>query len=353
MRLRTSVARAALLAAVLPSTILSACGGDDEERIAADVWVRSLCIAAGRFDRASDAAGEPFIRVANQTPEDTASLKDAFAEAIDEQKAAQRRFREEFESLGKPDVDAADAVIKAFREQFEENDRRTDNVARQIAAIDDNADFFAAFEELEFDDPKFRAKLEPLAAPGNGVDDIVDAIDANSECAAVIFNEDVEVTFNPVDVRWASGICTSLFDWILALDAANRGLEVEADQAETAEELKQILVNFVEQGLADTRQFEAAIRGLTAPQIADGEAIHSVFVGVAGELVLLFEGFVADANAVDATSVESVALDLQAFEQRVAASFEEVGQAFNELEQYDPEAVADIFATLPECAILG
>jgi hypothetical protein len=356
LRIRTSFVRAALLAAVLPSTVLAACGGGDEERVAVDVWVRSLCSAANRFDRASDAAGEPFIEAANQTPGDTVAIKAAFAKAIEEQKKAQQAFRSDFNDLGKPDVDDADAVIKAFRDQFEENNRRTDTVARQIAAIDDSANFFEAFDAIEFEEPEFRAKLEPLASGNSGVQQIIDAIDANADCAAVIFNVDPgpdPITVNPVDERWASGICTALYDWILDLELANDALQIEADFAETAEELKEVLITFLEQGLADTEQFQARVRALQPPQVGDGQDIHRVFVGVADELVLLFEDFVDDATAVDASTVESVTADLEAFERRVTAAFDEVGQAFNELDQYDPEGLADLFATLPECAILA
>jgi hypothetical protein len=374
--IRTTIARLALLCAVLPSIALAACGSNEEdELIAVDVWVRSLCSAAASFDTASDEAGETFIE---SDLEDTAEAKEAFAESIALQREAQKDFRDEFDELGKPDVEDPDAVIEAFREQFDENDELSGNIADEVANIDDDDDFVEAFFALEFEEPDFRAKLEPLAEDDAGVQDIIDEVEANPDCAVTLFNadEDVEpdpeptveqtatpsaievtpgptVAANPANEAWAAGVCGSLLDWVLDLEDANLDLQGEADAASSAEDLKQVLVRFLEQGLSDTEDFAFDMFFLDPPDVADGEAIHEVFIVVSEDLVFLFEDFVDEANAIDASSLSSVATDMEEFELRVGGAFEEIGAAFDELDQYDPEGLDALFATLPDCVALS
>lgn len=363
MRRFTRMSRLVLAGAVVSATLAAACGGgDDEELVAVDVWVRGLCSAAARFDTASDEAGQPFVDAVDESPEDTPAIKEAFAEALEAQKEAQGEFRSEFEDLGKPDVEDPDAVIEAFREQFEENDGRTEQIGEDVAAIDDDEDFFAAFLEIDIDEPDFRAKLEPLADDDAGVQEIIDEIEANQDCAATIFDdEDAEPEPEPTqatnsddpNVQWASGVCLALSGWIDDLSAANDELQAQVDRAADAEDLKDVLVAFLEQGLFDTQDFELEILALGPPDVTDGEEIQGVFEGAASDLVLLFDDLVSEASAIDASSLTAVTADLEEFEQRVGTAFDEVGAAFDELDQYDPEGLDQLFATLPECVAVG
>ncbi len=371
MRFRSSLARVALLGAVLPSTILAACGGGDDEVVSVDVWVRSLCSAAQRFETASDGANGPLADAVDESPDDTVAIKAAFAEVADEQRKIRQAFRDDFEDLGKPDIKDPDALIAAFRDQFAENTERTDALIEAVADIDDDEDFFDAFFDIEFDEPEFRAKLTPLTRDDPGVQDVIDAIDANDDCAAIIF-DDAEsepgptptstsgratpgptVAANPANEAWAAGVCSSLLNWITDLETANNALQAEADRASNAEDLKQILIAFLEQGLSDTDKFAFEMYILSPPDVADGEAIHDVFVRVSEDLSFLFADFVDEAHALDATSLASVTADLEAFEAQIDGAFLEIGAAFDELDQYDPEGLEVLFATLPECVELG
>lgn len=363
MRRFTRMTRLALAGAVVSATLAASCGGgDDEELVAVEVWVRGLCSAAARFDTASDEAGQPFVDAVDESPEDTPAIKEAFAEALEAQKEAQREFRNEFEDLGKPDVDDPDAVIEAFREQFEENDTRTERIGEAVAEIDDDADFFAAFLEIEIDEPDFRAKLEPLADDDPGVEDIIAEIESNDDCAATIFDEEAAepepeptqaTNSDDPNVQWASGVCLALGGWIEDLSAANDELQAQVDLAADAQDLKDVLVAFLEQGLFDTQDFELEIQALGPPEVTDGDEIQGVFEGAASDLVLLFNDLVAEASAIDASSLTAVTADLEAFELRVGDAFDEVGAAFDELDQYDPEGLDDLFANLPECVAIG
>lgn len=364
MRRFTQITRLALAGAVVSATLAAACGGgDDEELVAVEVWVRGLCSAAARFDTASDEAGEPFVDAVNESPEDTPAIKEAFAEALEAQKEAQREFRNDFEDLGKPDVEDPDAVIKAFRDQFEENDGRTEQIGDDVADIDDDADFFEAFSEIEIDEPDFRAKLEPLADDDPGVTSIIAEIEANADCAETIFDEEISepepvptpttTASDDPNTRWASGVCTALGAWIEDLSEANDRLQVQVDRASNAQDLKDVLVAFLEQGLFDTQDFEVEILSLGAPDVTDGDEIQGVFEGAASDLVVLFDDLVSEASAIDASSLTAVTADLEEFELRVGDAFDEVGAAFDELDMYDPEGLDVLFATLPECVALG
>ncbi len=364
MRRFTRTTRLLLAGAVMSASIAAACGGgEDEELVAVDVWVRSLCSAAARFDVASDEAGQPFVDAVDETPEDTAAIKEAFAEALEDQIGAQREFRREFDDLGKPDVEDPDAVIDAFHEQFEENDARTEQIGEDVANFDDDEDFFEAFLGLDLEEPDFRTKLEPLAEDDPLVQDLIEEIEANPGCAATIFDEEVSepepvptpttTASNDPNQAWASGVCMALGGWVQDLSDANDELQAQVDLAADAQDLKDVLVTFLEQGLFDTQDFELEILVLGPPDVTDGEEIQGVFEGAASDLVILFDDLVSEASAIDASSLSAVTADLEAFQGRVETAFDEVGQAFDELEQYDPEGLDVLFGTLPECVAIG
>ncbi len=360
---RALTGRLMLLVAALPlAAIITACG-DGAKKVEAREWVDSLCEAAADFDKARDNTGSAFEEVDFT---DTKAAREAYADATGEQKDVQKDFRAAFDKIGEPDVKGGDKVVKAFEAQFKENDEKTDEVAKLVADIDDDADFIEEFLKIldEVEEPDFRGRLEDVADDYPEVDEIIELIEDDSDCARVIFSEEDDATTDPepsptrtvtagppttTNEKWVAGICTSLTDWVGALESANQSLQSKVDSAGSAQDLKELLVGFLEDGRTETVTLQREMRGLKAPDVKDGDAIHQIFVDASNDLVKVFDDLIADAEALDASSLAKVTEDLDSFVDRVEGAFDEVAESFNALDQYEPQGLDELFQTRPEC----
>ncbi len=363
MPARALTGRLMLLVAALPlAAVITACGGG-AKKVNAQEWVDSLCEAAADFDEARDNASSAFDEVDFT---DTKGAREAFADATKEQKEIQKDFRSAFDKIGEPDIKGGDKVVKAFEAQFKENDQKTDEVAKLVEKIDDDADFVEEFLKIldEVEEPDFRGRLEDVAEDHPEVDEIIELIEDDPDCARVIFSEDEGSTTGPApsptrtgtagppkttNEKWVAGICTSLTDWVNALESANQSLQSKTDNASSAKDLKDLLVGFLKDGRAETVTLQREIRALKAPDVKDGEAIHRIFVDASNDLVKVFDGLIKEAEGLDASSLAKVTADLERFVDRVEGAFDEVADSFNALDQYDPQGLDELFQTRPEC----
>ncbi|HQW51864.1 MAG TPA: hypothetical protein PL082_07395 [Tepidiformaceae bacterium] len=364
MRQMSGALRLVLLLAALPVAAFSTACGSDTKKVEAEEWVEALCEAAADFDEATDEIGDKFAEV---SLDDTAAAKDDTADLLKEQKDAAKDFRADFGKIGQPDIDGGAKVIDAFEDQFKENDDRIGEMSDRVADIDEDADFMEAFMEIADDigEPDFRSKLEDVADDHDEVEDLIALIDDDPDCAAIIFDEDeaasntdtppttrTPITTAPAKTtneKWVAGICTALTGWVGDLEDANTALQSDTEKAASAKDLKALLVDFLKDGRAETVNMRKEIAALKAPDVKDGAAIHKVFVDVSDDLVKVFDGLVTDAEKLDTSSLQKVADQLDVFVGRVESSFDEVGEYFDKLDQYDPGELDQLFQTRPEC----
>ncbi len=313
MRQTALLGRVLLLVAGLPlAAFIAACGGGGAEKVAVDDWVDALCEVAADFDEARDNTGAAFEEV---DLTDTKGAKEAYADAIGEQKDVQKDFRAAFDKIGEPDIKGGDKVVKAFEDQFKENDEKTDDVAKQVADIEDDADFVEEFLKIIEDvgDPDFRGRIEDVADDYPDVDEIIDLIEDDPDCARVIFSEEDAATVDPepsptratssgppvtTNEKWVAGICTSLTGWVADLESANAALQSKIDGAASAEDLKKLLVAFLKDGQAETVNLRREIAALKVPDVKDGDAIHKIFADASVDLVKVFDNLVGEAERI-------------------------------------------------------
>jgi len=366
MRRIPRVSRLLLLAALPLAAFISACGGD-AKKVDAEDWVDDLCEAAADFDETTDEIGGKFAEV---DLDDTKSAKKEVAGLLKDQKEAASDFRAAFDKIGQPDIDGGSKVIDAFKDQFKENDKRIGEMSDRVADIDDDDDFMEAFGEIAEDigEPEFRSKLEDVADDHDEAEDIIDLIDEDPDCAAVIFDQD-EATTNPptsptttpgrtpvatapaktTNEKWVAGICLALTGWVGDLEDANTSLQGQIDRAASAQDIKTLLVDFLKDGQSETVNMRKEMTALKAPDVKDGAAIHKVFVDAADGLVKVFDSLVADAQKLDTSSLQKASDQLEVFVGRVESSFDEVARTFDKLDQYDPGELDKLFQTRPEC----
>lgn len=356
------VAAAALLTI---SLAFSACGGGSKT-VPADKWVTAICDAAAGFQKVSDAQGE---KIAKVDPTDGPALKKAVASALDETAKASSTLRSEFDKAGKPDLKSGDDVIKAFQDQFKENDQRSADLKKKVAAIDTKGDFSSQFGKIVSEVPAidFKPKLEAVAQKQSDAQEVIDGIDADSECADLYFANDSGSSSQPsggatsappktVNEKWVAGVCTSFTGWVKDIDNANTKLQASLGKFDASKDspkdLKQKLVDFLKTGQTETKNLKKEIDALKAPDVKDGAAIHKVFTKAGADLVKIFDGAVADAQKIDATSFASVTNDIAGFEDKVVSSFDAVGSAFDQLSKFSAPELEKVFSGRSECADL-
>lgn len=311
-------------------------------------WVDGLCRAAATYQSATDAAGNT---LANADLADTEGAKAAFARAIDQQRAAQKAFRSAFDDLGQPEIDGGKQVVRAFHDQFAENTTRTDDIARRVAEIPDSADFLTAFLDIAdtVEAPDFRARLQAVARDHAAVGDLIATIDADPDCAAVIFQTDTPSAAEVEKEAWVSGICTALGGWVAAISTGADRLASDIDAATSPDEVERLLVEFFQQGLADTRTFQRDVGRLSPPPVGDGQAIHAVFVTASDDLVAAMERLTREAANLDFTALDQAIAESNRLTTLIDQLFGDVADSFDELQRYDPEGLDVYFQTLPEC----
>lgn len=370
-----SFARAGLLAALPLSSLLFACGGGgSDKKVDADDWVADLCDAAADFDKASDKAGEAFL---DADFDDTKEAKAAFKESLEKQKDAQKDFRSDFDKIGQPDIEDGDKVVAAFKDQFKANDKMTEDVGKAVAKIDDDDDFTEEFLKIadDFDTPDFREKMDDLADDSDDVADLIDSIDADSDCSAVIFDQPGaddttdEPTAQPskttvaskttvptttaaktTNEKWVAGVCTSLGGWIKDLEKANDKLDSTLTTAKDAPALKAALVEFMKSGQAETKNMQKEVAALKAPDVKNGAAIQRTFNDGMSQLVAVFDGLVTESQKVGTSSLAQTTADVERLSSGISDAFNDVSATFDKLDDLDTGELDNLFDQRPECA---
>lgn len=182
--------RTFVFGAVIAATPLFglACGGGDSlEKVDEDDWVADVCDVALDFqDDFLEAAGGLDV-IEDGDPDE---IKDAVDEFVTDGNKSIDRFVKNVEKAGQPDINGGDKVIKAFRDHAKERKDILSGFKKDVNKLDDkdDEDFRdGVFDLLDnLDDPDFRDRLDDINK--NDVDDLVDAIDEDSDCSAVLFN---------------------------------------------------------------------------------------------------------------------------------------------------------------------
>jgi hypothetical protein len=368
------LARAGLLAALPLSSFLFACGGGSDKKVDPDDWVADLCDAALDFDKASDRAGEAFL---DADFEDTKDAKAAFKKSLEDQKDAQKDFRAAFDKIGQPDIKDGDKVVSAFKAQFKENDKMTSDVGKAVADIDDKDDFMTEFLKIadDFDTPDFREKMNKLADDSDDVADLIDSIDADEDCSAVIFDQSgadsanqAEPTAKPsktavasktrtpvttaaktTNEKWVAGVCTSLLGWIDDLESAQTRLDSTLTTAADAPALKKALVDFMKTGQTETKNMQKEISALKSPDVKDGAQIQKTFNDAMTQLVGVFDNLVAESQKVSTASLSQTQADVERLSSGIADAFNDVSDTFDKLDSFNAGELDTLFDTRPEC----
>ncbi len=185
---RLSVALATTALALVP--VLSGCGGDGAKSVDAEDWVADVCERFIEFDEAGNEVAEDFMDIDFDDAEE--AKKDVLS-FLAQMRKEFNSLEDDFNKLGQPDIDGGSAVKDAFLANFKSGNKDLDGAIKKIKALDtDSRDFQGDVSEVfdEIEDENFRDVLEKLADKKDDVWEIVDLIDEDPDCAAVIFTDE-------------------------------------------------------------------------------------------------------------------------------------------------------------------
>jgi len=361
------LARWFIVAAMLLPALLVACGSDTK-KVEVEEWVEDVCDLARASGEAEDEAFDDL----DLDFEDTEANKEAFLELIEKSDEARKDFRDGFADVGEPDIAGGADVVKAFKEQFEENDEQAKDLEEAIKDIDDDDNFLNELDRIgeEVDERNFRGELEDLADDEDEVQDVIDLIEDDEECAEVLFDgetssgSDDDDSDDPQPTRaagndddsneeWVTGICTAFGDWVNTIEVAEAGMQTRIDAATDVPGVLDVLVQFMERGRSASRDLQDDIDRLDPPDVDDGNEIHQVFADAAAGAWDVFDDLVRESRQVSASTPEEALGDVERISAGIGDAFDEVGLTFDRLNEFDATALEDLFEDNVSCQELG
>ncbi len=177
----------AIGAALFSGFALAACGGGDAKTVDAEGWVTDFCDAAKDYQAASDDLGDEFIDIEF----DKKGAKDEVVKVFGKLQKEQDNFKKAVGKVGTPDLDGGKDVKSAVDLEFKERTASLKQVVNDIKKLDEGRRFEQAVGEALTDreEGDFRGRLDKLASKRATKDaqDVIDLIDEDPECAAVLF----------------------------------------------------------------------------------------------------------------------------------------------------------------------
>jgi len=183
-----SLVRTSLLGVVAATIPLGfACSGGGPEKVDAGDWVAEVCDAAIDFENELQESAESLQVLAEGDPDE---IKEAIDQFSNDAKETIDGFVKEVEAVGKPDIDGGDEGIEAIRDHADDEKKAIDDFRDDVndLDIDDEDDFRDEVVEIlsEGPDLDLRERLEDIEA--DEVDQLVESIDADSDCSAALFS---------------------------------------------------------------------------------------------------------------------------------------------------------------------
>lgn len=370
--------RPALLAAVLALPMafsLIACSDAGPKKVAADKWVESACNLAADYKKVTDAQGEKLNAI--DPDKDPPGAKKDLVAAFDAVAKARGDFRSGFDKLGEPDLKSGADVVKAFQAHDDASKKALSDARGKLGKLDTGAKTFT--DDMtkiltDIPDPDFRAELQKVVDKQSDAQQIVDGIDAKSDCADVFFSGSsssasaatatpsakttpksspiARTTVKPNatrNERWIVGLCVAAQSYVDDVESLSADIDF-SKVASDPQKLKDLMVSFLQNARDRSQQFKRDIDKLQAPDVKDGAKIQSAMSNAAGQVVTLFDKAVNDAKALDAKNPQKLADGLTQLGDSLSTASDDVSGAFNDIDtKYDTTELTKVANTVPEC----
>jgi hypothetical protein len=358
-----------LLGAVLALPVILvafACSSNESKTVSTDQWVSDLCTSSNKFGDVQNKEGDKLAAAFDVS--DPKAQKKTLQDLLGEFNAAAKTYRTEFDKLGTPDVKSGKQIHELWVTEFDANQKNVDDIRKKVDKLDPNSKSFQ--EDLgailgESNDTDFRSKLAAV----DGSQPIIDAIDKDSGCAAVVFsgNSDSSGSGSATAVasgtaqaqttaapgaskndKWVIGLCTAAQSYVDDLTELSDNLDVDQNDLKA---LKDTMVKFLQDAQGRTKTFKSDIDKLGNPDVKDGAKIEADMSSAANNVVTIFDKAVRDAKALDANNPATLVSGLETLGQSLSDASDDVSNAFGDIDtKYDTTALTKIAGGVPECS---
>lgn len=133
-----------------------------------------------------------------------------------------------------------------------------------------------------------------------------------------------------VDIdTWTTGLCNSVTTWLADVEELS-GFDIADDS--TSDEIKDVMVQFLTDVEARTKEFQEDVDALGNPDTDDGPDIQAAFSSAAKEVVAIFGDALEDAKALDTSDPLKLAEELTALGDAITEAGNEVGDTFAQID---------------------
>jgi hypothetical protein len=380
---RKSLAAAAFAALALSLLLLlAACSsnstsGASSKKVAADQWGKDVCTAAKPVTDQSAASDAALAKV---DATDNAAFKAFLLTQLDLDAKADTAFRNNFKTIGQPDISNGKQVYDTFIAQFAIEDKLLNDTKTAVNKLDPKS---ATFQDdlgkiANTPEDDFKAKLTKIG----GAQPVVDSIGANTDCATILFAGSSDTptdasgsgsptaskspagkssaTASPstsggstaaktTNEKWVSGLCTAASSFGTDIETLGEGFNPTADMS--ASQIKDLIVKFLNEADARAKQLRSDIDKLGNPDVKDGDKIESAFSAAAGKVVTSFDDALTTTQKLDENDTAALLDGLTQVGDDLDSASSTIDDAFSSISNdYDTSTLSNVSVGRPECA---
>ena len=351
--------------------LLAACGsGESVPKLRIEAYVAKVCAAARAYGATADKAATS-LQSTDPEKDPTGTKKAVVAVLGGDIKKAYEKSLSDVNAAGQPDIKAGAEVRKALQASIKRGLGELDGATRKASALDTSSRTFSddLTAVFTFKATTLRADMTSLVGSDAAVQDVIDTIDEDAECAAVVFQDPTVATPNPAKTpavnatavprstprpnasaaeKWVTNFCVTFVSFGDGVAANASGFDIS--RAASAKDLKEGLVSFLSTSLARSQRFKKEIDALGAAPIKDGTKLQTELSAAAANVVTIFESSLKDARALSTSSLQTLSDQAEQISAKIFAGFDEVGATFDTLDKmYDTGDLSAAGKNVPEC----
>jgi hypothetical protein len=154
----------------------------------------------------------------------------------------------------------------------------------------------------------------------------------------------------PADAgAYADTVCGALSDWMASIEEGNASLQDSLGDEVDLENVKQGLLDFLDDTIANTEELVGTIEDAGVPDVDNGEQIHDEIVSLLGRAQTAFEDARDTVDALDASDPQALGQGLQELGTSLQSAFDDVQ---NPLENTDSTELNEAFESNEACTSL-
>jgi hypothetical protein len=157
-------------------------------------------------------------------------------------------------------------------------------------------------------------------------------------------------TAAPADAdAYADAVCGALGDWMTSIEEGNASLQDSLGDEVDLENVKQGLLDFLDDTIANTDEMVATIEDAGVPDVDNGQQVHDEIVSLLGQAQTAFEDARDTVDGLDASDPQALGQGLQELGTSLQSAFDEVQ---NPLENTDSTELNEAFESNEACTAL-